>query len=206
MKTLTGTARFGNDWFGNDWFGSAWFRNSWSLTILGLVALFWPNQIVQVLVSLIAVALIYDGSSRLLASFRTSIRRRLPASRLESIPEALLCIAVGLTSLLWPNISVLAVLYVIAVCAIGTGLIALIGSFTLKLLIPGGSRMGFPGVLPIMFGLLLLIFPGIAALALVRFIGLYAVGSGVMRMVQPSIAQRLEHEPSKTFGEISRAL
>jgi hypothetical protein len=201
MKTLTGTARFGNDWF-----GSAWLRNSWLLTILGLVALFWPNQIVQVLVSLIAVYLIFEGSNRLLCAFKTSIRRRLPASRLESVPESLLCIALGLTALLWPNISALAVLYLIAVCAIGAGMIAMIGSFTLKLLIPGGSRMGFPGALPIIFGLLLLIFPGFSAVAVVRFIGLYAVGSGLLRWVQLSSMQRLEHDPRKTIGEISRAL
>jgi hypothetical protein len=205
MKTRTENSWFGNDWFGTEWFGSAWFRNGWLLTILGLVTLVWPNQSVQVLVSLIAVSLIYDGSSRLLASFRTSIRRRLPASRLESVPESLVCIAVGMIGLLWPNISALALLYLIAVVAIGVGLIALIGSFTLKLLIPGGSQMGFPGILPITFGLLLLIFPGFAVVILVRFMGLYAVGSGVMRMVQSSIPQRLKHGPSNTFGEISRA-
>ena len=216
MKSLTENSWFGSEWFGSEWFGRGliraewfginWFANAWLPTILGLIALIWPNQTAQAFVSLIAVYLIFDGASRLLSSFRTSIKRRLPASRLESAPESLLCIAVGLVGLLWPTLSALAVLYLIAVCAIGVGLIALIGSFTLKLLIRSGSRIGFPGVAPIVLGLLLLIFPGFMVVALARVIGVCAVGSGVMRLLQPQAMQRLEHETSKTFGEISRAL
>jgi uncharacterized membrane protein HdeD (DUF308 family) len=206
MKTRTENPWFGTGSSRSEWLEIPWFRNGWLPTILGLVALLWPNQTIQVLVSLIAVFLIYNGSSRLLSSFRTSISRRLPSSRLESVPESLLSIALGLTGLLWPNVSALAALYLVAVLTIGTGLIAFIGGFALKLFIPGGSRIGFPGVLPIIFGLLLLIFPGLAAVAIVRLIGLYAVGSGVMRLLQPQATQRLEHETSKTFGEISRAL
>ena len=206
MKTQTENSWFETGSSRSEWLKIPWFRNGWLPTIFGLVALLWPNQTIQVLVSLIAVFLIYNGSSRLLSLFKTSIRRRLPASRLESAPESLLCIALGLVGLLWPNISALAFVYLIAVCAIGVGLIALIGSFTLKLLIRSGSRIGFPGVAPIVLGLLLLIFPGFMVVALARVIGVCAVGSGVMRLLQPQAMQRLEHDPSQTFGEISRAL
>jgi uncharacterized membrane protein HdeD (DUF308 family) len=206
MKTLIGNGPFGRGLSKTELFGINWFVGGWLPIIFGLIALFWPNQTVQGFVSLIAVFLIYEGVSRLFSSYRTSVKRRLPASRLESVPESLLCAALGLTGLLWPNTSALAFFYLIAVCAIGVGLIALIGSVTLRLFIPGGSRMGFPGALPITFGLLLLIFPGFTTVALVRFIGVYAVGSGVLRLIQPQATQRLEQDSAQMFGEISRAL
>jgi uncharacterized membrane protein HdeD (DUF308 family) len=83
----------------------------------------------------------------------------------------------------WPDISALALLYVIGAWAIVAGLLQIASSF--ELLLDGGERvlLVLSGLLSIAFGTIMWIHPGAGALALVTLIAAFAIVTGTTLLV-----------------------
>ena len=103
----------------------------------------------------------------------------------------------ALIAFFWPGITALALLIVIAVWAILTGVMEVIAAVELRHVIRNEWFLIFSGLLSVVFGILLLVQPAAGALALVWLIGLYAVIFGVGLL---ALAWRLrglaEHMPA----------
>jgi uncharacterized membrane protein HdeD (DUF308 family) len=107
------------------------------------------------------------------------------ARRVGEIPwlfvfRGLLGIAAGVVVFVWPDISALALLYVIAAWAFLTGISELVAAVSLRRMIDNEWFMALAGIASIVFAVLLAIFPGDGAVALVWTIGIYAIFFGVM--------------------------
>jgi uncharacterized membrane protein HdeD (DUF308 family) len=89
-------------------------------------------------------------------------------------------IGAGLVTFLWPKISALALLFVIAAWAIVTGLASIFAAVRLRRQIRGEWLMAVGGALSVAFGVLLAMFPGPGALAVVLWIGAYAIVFGTI--------------------------
>jgi len=89
-------------------------------------------------------------------------------------------IAVGVITLLKPGITTLFLLGLIAAWAILTGLFEIATAIRLRKVITGEWLMVLAGVLAIVFGLLLIANPGSGALAVVLWIGAFAVVKGIV--------------------------
>jgi uncharacterized membrane protein HdeD (DUF308 family) len=89
-------------------------------------------------------------------------------------------IAAGLFTLLWPRIGALALLLVIAARSLVLGVFALVAAVHLRKHIRGEWLLALSGVLSIAFGVALVLFPGAGALALVIWIGAYALMFGAI--------------------------
>ena len=142
--------------------------------VFGILAFIWPGITLSVLILFFGAYAIVDGALALYAATR-SRGQHVWASVLEGIVG----IAAGLIAFFSPGITALALLIVIAVWAIVTGVMEVIAAVELRHVIPNEWFLIISGLLSVVFGILLLVQPGAGALALVWLIGLYAVVFGI---------------------------
>ncbi len=79
-----------------------------------------------------------------------------------------------------PGITALVLLYVIAFWAIATGVFEIAASIRLRKELTGEWLLALGGVASVVFGALLVLFPGAGALAVIWWIGAYAVVFGAL--------------------------
>jgi uncharacterized membrane protein HdeD (DUF308 family) len=158
-------------------------KNWWALALRGLAAVIfgilafaWPGITLQALVLMFGVYALIDGIFDLVAAFRGENRR----ARWALILEGLLGIAAGVVAFVWPETAAVALLFVIAAWAIITGVLEIIAAVRLRREIDNEWLLGIAGVLSILFGLALVLFPGAGLLTLVFLIGGYAIVFGVL--------------------------
>ena len=96
------------------------------------------------------------------------------------IAEGLLGIATGVLALLWPWLMALAIVYLIAAWALVTGVLEIAAAVRLRREVDGEWLMALCGVLSVIFGLALGLWPGAGAVALAWLIGAYALVFGAL--------------------------
>lgn len=87
-------------------------------------------------------------------------------------------IIIGLAAFFWPGVTALVLLFIIAAWAIVTGVLEIVAGIQLRRVIENEWLMVFSGALSVVFGLLLLAFPGSGALAMVWLIATFAIVFG----------------------------
>jgi uncharacterized membrane protein HdeD (DUF308 family) len=103
-------------------------------------------------------------------------------------------VLIGGATLLYPGLTDIALVYLIAGFAIVAGGFELIGSLQLRGAVSGAGWMAAAGVLSIVFGLLVATArPAASALAIVWLIGVYAVLTGGSRLFGAYHMYRTEH-------------
>jgi len=127
-----------------------------------------------VLVLLFGAYAIVDGVLALYAAARSG-GQNVWAPLLEGV----LGIIAGIVAFVWPGLTALTLVYIIAAWAIVTGVLELIAAVRLRNVISNEWTLGFAGVLSVVFGVLLFAQPGAGALAVVWIIGVYAVIFGI---------------------------
>lgn len=148
--------------------------------IFGLIVWAWPGMVLHVLVLIFGIFALASGIFAILAGVRADTSR----NRWLLIAEGVLAVLAGIVALAWPGITAVALLFLIAIWAIVTGVVEIIGSFRL-----GGAGgvewlLILSGVVSIIFGILLFVWPHLGLLALVWLIGIYAVIYGVIMLVR----------------------
>jgi uncharacterized membrane protein HdeD (DUF308 family) len=159
-------------------------RNWWVFLLRGLAGiLFGLVTFVAPGISLAALVLVFgayafaDGVLAILSA----IRRRGASERWwVLLLEGLAGVAVGVATLFLPGITALALLYLIAAWALVTGAFEIAAAIRLRKAITGEWLLVLGGIASIAFGVLLILFPGPSALAVVLWIGAYALVIGVL--------------------------
>ena len=147
--------------------------------LFGLAAIVWPKITLTALVVLFGVFAVAHGVLALLALFDPLPSRR----RWVLVLEGLASILVGLIALVWPGITTLALLYLIAAWAMVTGLFVLVASIELHAFFGDLWLLGLSGGVSLVFGLALALWPTSGALALLGSIAAYAIVYGVLLLV-----------------------
>ena len=143
----------------------------------GVLAFLAPGWGIAILVALFAAWAIVDGASGLLAGIRTRGHDR---SWWLEVLEGLAGIVAGVAAvLLPPEIVTWALVLVIAAWSAVTGIIEIVLAIRLRRVIEGEIWMALAGAASILFGVLLVLFPGAGALGLVWLIGAFAIAFGV---------------------------
>jgi uncharacterized membrane protein HdeD (DUF308 family) len=95
--------------------------------------------------------------------------------------NGLLAVAVGVVIIAWPGISLDALTILFGAYSLATGVVALMAAYAS----PKGTRgwLVFSGLLGIVVGVLVLVWPGISQLALLYVIGAYAIWLGIVTIV-----------------------
>jgi uncharacterized membrane protein HdeD (DUF308 family) len=157
-------------------------RHWWALALRGLfallfgiAALFWPAITLIVLVWLFGAYALVDGVFGVVAGLSLAGQHR---QWWLLLVEGIVGIVAGLGAFLWTGITALALLYLIAAWAIVTGVFEIVAAFERS-----EWWLGLSGLLSVLFGLLLVLFPGAGALSVVWIIGFYSLVFGVLMLV-----------------------
>jgi uncharacterized membrane protein HdeD (DUF308 family) len=143
--------------------------------VFGLATFLAPGISLVALVVLFGAYAFADG----LLTLISAVRRWGPQQPWwVLVLHGLLGIAAGVVTLLWPGITAVALLYLIAGWTLATGVLQIVAAVRLRKTIEGEWLLALSGVASILFGVLAAMFPGLGALALVLWIGAYALVFG----------------------------
>ena len=159
-------------------------RNWWLVVLRGVLGIaFGIITFVAPAISLAALVLLFgayafaDG----VLAIATAVRRRGTTERWWILLlEGLVGIGAGLVTLFRPGITALVLLYIIAGWAVATGILELIAAVRLRKEIKHEWLLALSGIASVAFGVLIALFPGAGALALVIWIGAYAFVFGAL--------------------------
>jgi uncharacterized membrane protein HdeD (DUF308 family) len=116
--------------------------------------------------------------------------------------EGLVSIAAGLVTFFWPGLTALVLLYVVAAWALVTGVLEIVVAVSLRKRIRGEWWLALSGILSVITGGLMMWAPDAGALALVLWIGAYAVVFGALLI---GLALRLRGWRVEAEQALSRA-
>ena len=172
-------------------------KNWWAVGIrgvigilFGLVALFLPGATMLSLVLVFAAYAFVDGVFAIVSAVRAAREReRWGYLLLEGIVD----IAAAAVAVLWPGITVVAFVFVVAFWAIFTGVLELMAAFRLDF-IDGRGWLIFGGIVSVLYGVLLIVAPMIGAVVLTWWLGAYVLVFGVCLVVLAfKLRERLEN-------------
>jgi len=145
--------------------------------IFGVLTFIAPGASLFALVALFGAYAIVNGAITL----ALAARGRAGEPRWGSLVfESVASIVAGVLTFFWPGITALVLLFLIAGWAIATGVAQVIAAVRLRKQIKGEWLLAVMGVLSTAFGVLLFLFPGAGALAVVIWIGAYALVLGAL--------------------------
>jgi uncharacterized membrane protein HdeD (DUF308 family) len=161
-------------------------RNWWAVALRGLAGiLFGVITFVSPGISLAALVLLFGAYSFAdgVLSIVSAVRRRGADRWWLLLLQGIVGIGAGVVTLLWPGITAIALLFVVAAWALVGGALQVAAAIRLRKVITGEWLLALGGVLTIALGVLLVLFPGPGALALVIWIGAYAFVFGIVLLV-----------------------
>jgi uncharacterized membrane protein HdeD (DUF308 family) len=159
------------------WSSLAW--RGLASVVFGVVAFAWPGITLTALTLLFGAYALADGVLALVVALRREHRDH----RWILLLDGVLGIGAGVVIFMWPGLSLLALVYLIAARAIIMGVLEI------------GAAIGFHddaltrvlyalgGMASILFGAITFAFPGITAVVLLTFLAAYAIVFGVLLLV-----------------------
>ena len=156
-------------------------RNWWAVALRGLAAslfglltIFLPGVTLVTLILLFGAYVLVDGVFNAIAAFRSA------SHHWALLIEGLIGILAGIVTFAWPAMTAIALLYLIAFWAILTGAFEIAAGIRLRNVIANEWALILMGALSLLFGVFILFAPGAGALAIVLWIGVYALIFGIL--------------------------
>jgi uncharacterized membrane protein HdeD (DUF308 family) len=144
--------------------------------IFGVLTVIWPGLSLLTLILFWGIFALFDGGLALGAA----IMGGTPAPRWWLALVGVLGIAAGALTLMWPGVTGLVLLFFIAGWAIAAGVFEIVGAIRLRKEIDDEWMLIASGILSVLFGFLILAFPGAGALGLAFAIGAFAIVYGLL--------------------------
>jgi uncharacterized membrane protein HdeD (DUF308 family) len=169
-----GIPRMSADTLSGNWWAVA--LRGLAAILFGILTLFAPAISLAALVLLFGAYAFVDG----VLAIVTAIRRRSTDKWWVFALGGIAGIAVGILTLIMPGITAIALLYLIAARALIIGVLEISAAIRLRKVIKGEWLMALSGLASIIFAVLLVLFPGPGALAVVLWIGAFAIVIGAL--------------------------
>lgn len=173
--------------------GSRLSSNWWALALrgvlailFGLIALLMPGVTLATLMLFFAAYMLLGGILAIVAGVRAAERHG------RSMPlffEGALNIVVAILAALWPDQTIVAIVYIVGAWALLSGGFLLFAALRMRGNAQGEFLLGIVGVLAIVFGIALFAWPAAAAVAFSWWIGIFALLFGAAML---SFAFRLK--------------
>jgi uncharacterized membrane protein HdeD (DUF308 family) len=165
----------------------------------GVLAIVWPAPAWMALVLLFGTYALIDGTFTLITGIEL---RPLFSHWWAAALEGVVGIIIGMVTFIWPNPAAHVLFYLIATWAVVTGILEIVAAIRFRFLIPGEWSMILAGVLSILFGAMLFVFPSAGLVGMVWTIGVYAIAFGITQFV---FASRL-HDLNKRIKASTAAI
>lgn len=160
--------------------------------LIGIVAFFLPLPTMVALVWLFGAYAFLDGLFNLIAVWRRGRTRPWWALALEGV----LGLGAGIISFIWPGITAIALVYLIAAWAIVTGVLEIVAAIRLRKEIKGEWVVALSGVFSLILGVLFAFAPDAGAVALVWSWGAYTTAFGLL-LIWLGFRLRARHQEAK---------
>jgi uncharacterized membrane protein HdeD (DUF308 family) len=157
--------------------------------VFGVLTLVWPKISLLALVLMFGIFAIITGITAIVASLRN---REEPHWGLLLF-EGILGVLAGTVALVWPGITALAFLFLIAGWAIMTGILEVVAPLSFPMSGGRGLLSVLSGIVSIAFGVLIAAQPASGLLAVVWLIGVYAIIIGIMQVAVYFEARSVAH-------------
>ncbi len=158
-------------------------RNWWVVLLRGLAGIAFgiitfmaPALSLAVLVLLWGAYAFADGVLALVSAIRRAGEDRWWLLLIEGV----FGIGAGILTLIWPGITAIVLLYLIAAWALVTGVLEIAAAIRLRKVLTNEWLLALAGIASLVFGVVLVLFPRAGALAVVLWIGAYAFVFGVL--------------------------
>jgi uncharacterized membrane protein HdeD (DUF308 family) len=148
--------------------------------VFGILALAWPGVTLVSLVLLWGAWALVDGVTALVAGWKA---RDGTKPMWQIVLVGLVGIAAGVLTFLMPGVTAIALLIMIAVWAIVSGVFQIIAAIRLRKEIANEWMLILSGALSVLFGALMIISPGAGALAVLWVIGSFAIAFGALLVI-----------------------
>jgi uncharacterized membrane protein HdeD (DUF308 family) len=169
--------------------------NWWALALRGvlailfaLIAFFLPGVTVAALVLVFGAYAFVDGIFALIAGLRAATHHG------RSVPlliEGVLNLLLGALVLLWPGAALVALIWIIAIWAVATGVL-LIAAGVALIRHSGEWLLILGGIISVLLGIALFAAPGAGIVAISWWLGIYALLFGIALLMT---AFRIRHRP-----------
>jgi uncharacterized membrane protein HdeD (DUF308 family) len=146
----------------------------------GIIALVSPGIALLTLIWLFGFYALLDGVTAIVIGFRTRGERNW----VWTVVQGVISVLAGLVALVWPGATAFALLFVVAFWAIMLGIGEIAAAFTSRR--SGSGAWGWTlaaGVVNVLFGVVLLVWPANGILTLVWLVGIFSLIGGVTLVV-----------------------
>jgi uncharacterized membrane protein HdeD (DUF308 family) len=152
--------------------------------IFGIVAFAWPDMTLYTITILFGAFALVIGIFAILAGVAG---KDLGNARTVFIIQGILGIIIGLIVMTWPGLSLLFVAYLIGFWAIMYGVFEIVAAAAAPPnAIPSGMSKGIlalSGIISLIFGFIIVLFPGEGVLAILWIIAAFAIILGIVNVV-----------------------
>lgn len=177
-------------------------RNWWVLLLRGIVAitfgvLAWvaPGASIAALVLFFGAYVLVDG---ILGIVTAISGRKENESWWALLLWGLVGVGVGILTFAVPGLTAMALLFYIAIWAIGTGVMEIVTAIRLRKELTGEWLLVLGGLVSVLFGVILMAHPGAGALTLIWLIGVYAVLFGILLVILAFRVRSLGRQLART--------
>jgi len=145
----------------------------------GILAIAWPGATLLFLIALFAAYAIVTGGVAIIGALKNRDDRGWWLVLLLGV----ISVAAGVIAIFYPGVTALALVIVIGVNAIFSGVLDIAMAIRLRKEIQGEWLLGLAGFLSVLFGIFAILLPGAGALALVWLISVYAIATGILFII-----------------------
>jgi uncharacterized membrane protein HdeD (DUF308 family) len=165
--------------------------------IFGIIALLFPVATILSLVLLFSAYMLVDTAF----SITGAIRARSKGERWGwLLTRGIVSLITGVLAFLWPGITALAFVMIIAAWSIVSGAIQLAAAFRIRRRERGWGLLIFSGIISILFGALLVISPLTGEIVLTWWLGAYVLVSSILLLVVAFGIRSPRREASESPG------
>jgi uncharacterized membrane protein HdeD (DUF308 family) len=159
----------------------------WALALRGIIAILFglaaflrPGIALEALILLFGAYALVDGVFSIVGVFGGT---RGGTPRWLLFLEGVVSILAGLIALIFPGLTAIALLYLVAAWAVVTGIAEIATAIRLRQEIRGEWALILGGIISVLFGLILAVLPAVGILSLIWLVGAYAVAFGVLLLI-----------------------
>lgn len=145
--------------------------------VFGILALLWPGITLLWLVAFFAAYALIAGAATVVGAVNN---RKSEEYWWLLLLIGLASIAAGAIAVLHPDLTALVLVLLMGANALVSGVLQIVVAIQLRKVIEGEWLMVAAGIVSIAFGILVFLYPGAGALAMVWLISFYAVATGIL--------------------------
>jgi uncharacterized membrane protein HdeD (DUF308 family) len=151
-----------------------------ALILLGLAALFWPGLTFVTFFYFVAAFLLINGIIEIIAGIVAAADKTRASVWGWDIALGAVSIFVAFVLMRWPGLTTALLVMIFAIFLLIQGVVEIIAAFTAKMPSTVKVFAALSGIIAIIFGIILLVYPGPSILVATLFLGIFALCGGII--------------------------